>query len=245
MANDDIVMTTKELAEYIKIHEKTVIKQAQEGKLPGVKIGNQWRFHLGAIDEILHSTVIKTQEDKLNDIIKTTNNIIPLSRLTDIDLIELDLRARTKDDVIEAVATIAQKANITSDHSAFASLLKKREELMSTAVGNGIAIPHPRNPEPGMFQRPYIIITRTTEPIDFAAPDGKKVSLFFTICAPNEFVHLRLLAKIAKLLHEKKTHDQIRAAKSKKDLMQVFLDFDRRRIFPLTGEKMEQPNIQN
>ena len=47
------VMTTKELAEYIKLNEKTIIKMAQNGELPGKKVGNQWRFHLMAIDNYL------------------------------------------------------------------------------------------------------------------------------------------------------------------------------------------------
>jgi len=71
------IMTTRELAEYIKMNEKTVLKMAQRGELPGVKIGNQWRFHIDSIDEYIQKGVPKLPDNDLDLIIRTAEHIIP------------------------------------------------------------------------------------------------------------------------------------------------------------------------
>lgn len=233
MAKKGAVLTARELAEYIKIHEKTVIKQAQEGKLPGIKIGNQWRFHIDAIDEHLQSDFVKIPDDDLDAIITTADNIIPISRLTDDRLIVLNSKARTIDEVLSEISTVAHKARLLDDAAAFLALLREREAMMSTAVGWGYAVPHPRNPVEGMFARPNIIMLRTSEKIPHDAPDRRPVQFFITVCAPNEFVHLRLLAKVSKLLHFEEAHEKMLTVTKKKDLIRILLEFDRQRIFPL------------
>ena len=74
-------MTTRELADYIKLNEKTILKMAQTGKLPGIKIANQWRFYLSAVDTHLQKSTIKSSNDNFNILTKTIEeDIIPLSR---------------------------------------------------------------------------------------------------------------------------------------------------------------------
>ena len=57
---NDYILTTKELADYLKLNEKTIIKMAQAGNIPGVKIGNQWRFHLSSINDYLMTGSVKS-----------------------------------------------------------------------------------------------------------------------------------------------------------------------------------------
>jgi excisionase family DNA binding protein len=53
MTND--IMTASELAEYLRLNEVTIYRLAQEGKLPGLKVGRQWRFKKEVIDELLRT----------------------------------------------------------------------------------------------------------------------------------------------------------------------------------------------
>jgi len=225
------VMTTQELAEYIKLNEKTIIKMAQKGKLPGVKIGNQWRFHLSAIDSYLQGQIVKSTDADLDKIIQTETEVIPLSRLVSTEQIELNMTAQNSEDVLVGLAKIAVYNKLTTQGQVLLEELTKREKMMSTAIGNGVAVPHPRNPSPVLFQKPSVLLARLTKAIDFNAPDGKRVSIFFMICAPNEFVHLRLLAKIAKLLHGENTRERITNARKKEDIMHILLEFDRDLMF--------------
>jgi len=233
MADKNKIMTTRELAEYIQLNEKTVIKMAQDGRLPGVKISNKWRFHLSAIDDYLQSNVTKMPDDDLDMIIKTAEHIIPLSRLTGLSLINLDLKATNQEQVLNELAEIARSGGILSETEEFRQLLGEREAMLSTAIGKGVAIPHPRDPQAGMFERPHIIIGRSKKGIEFHAPDNEKVHLFFVSCATNEYVHLRLLAKISKLLHVPEIHQRLLTVKSNEELIKIFMELEQKHLFPL------------
>lgn len=80
--------------------------------------------------------------------------------------------------------------------------LLAREALGSTAFGNGIAIPHVRNPIVGQTDESSITLCFLKNPIDFDAVDGKPVTILFTLVTPNVKAHLNLLAKLAFLLHD-------------------------------------------
>jgi len=80
--------------------------------------------------------------------------------------------------------------------------LLAREALGSTAFGNGIAIPHVRNPIVGQTGESAISLCFLKKPIDFDALDGKPVTILFTLVTPNVKAHLNLLAKLAFLLHD-------------------------------------------
>ncbi len=80
--------------------------------------------------------------------------------------------------------------------------LLAREALGSTAFGNGIAIPHVRNPIVGQTGESAISLCFLKNPIDFDAIDGKPVTILFTLVTPNVKAHLHLLAKLAFLLHD-------------------------------------------
>lgn len=80
--------------------------------------------------------------------------------------------------------------------------LLAREALGSTAFGNGIAIPHVRNPIVGQTSESAISLCFLKNPIDFDAIDGQPVTILFTLVTPNVKAHLHLLAKLAFLLHD-------------------------------------------
>ena len=80
--------------------------------------------------------------------------------------------------------------------------LLAREALGSTAFGNGIAIPHVRNPILGQTGESAISLCFLKNPIDFDAVDGRPVTILFTLVTPNVKAHLHLLAKLAFLLRD-------------------------------------------
>lgn len=111
------ILTTKELSIYLKLNEKTVLRLAQSGKIPGYKIGSQWRFSLPAIDEYLQDNIVKTPSYNIGAAISATD-IMPLSRFTDKALICLNLKADNQESLIREIAYIAFEAGIvrTAEH---------------------------------------------------------------------------------------------------------------------------------
>ncbi len=226
------IFTTQELAEYMKVNEKTVIKLAQAGDLPGFKVGNQWRFSWTMIDRYMNGHVFDSSDENMDIILKTKDHIIPFSRLTDETIINLDLRADSKRKVISELARMSHTARLTPSYEGLYIALEEREKLLSTAVGQGVALPHPRFPDQMTFKEPHIVIARSKIGVEYDAPDNKKVHLFFMPCSQSQFVHLRLLAKISKLLHIPNVIDRFMQVTSAKEIIQILMALEQEHLLP-------------
>jgi len=97
--------------------------------------------------------------------------------------------------------------------------LLAREALGSTALGNGIAIPHVRNPIVGPAGESAISLCFLRNPIDFDAVDGLPVTILFTMVTPNVKAHLHLLAKLAFLLHDQPFRELLNRPGSETEIM--------------------------
>jgi len=233
---NNTIMTTRELADYVKLNEKTVLKMAQIGKLPGIKIANQWRFYLSAVDTHLQKSTTKSSNNNLNTPVQIVEkDIIPLSRLIEISSVNLDLKSRKRDDVLYELAQIANKSGLTLYTKELFLQLKERENMLSTAVGDGVAIPHPRNPTTALFKKPNIIIARSKKGVDFFAPDNRKVHLFFMPCATDTMTHLRLLRKISKLPHTANIVQKFIHASDESEVIKILLEFEKINILHEEG----------
>ncbi|HEX7321108.1 MAG TPA: PTS sugar transporter subunit IIA [bacterium] len=122
-----------------------------------------------------------------------------LTSLLTKDRINLDLKPGKKDDVIKDLVYSIKKA---ADAELIVSTLLKREELGSTGIGKGIAIPHCRSL---VVDKLEISIGRTTKPINYNAIDKKGVSLLFLIIAPPQDPgnqYLLTLGKVVQIAKE-------------------------------------------
>ncbi|MFC1599279.1 PTS sugar transporter subunit IIA [Candidatus Omnitrophota bacterium] len=229
------ILTTQELSKYLKLNEKTIIKMAQTGDLPGFKIGNQWRFYLSTIDEYLQDKIVRSSQYDFSRVIQTKDEILPLSRLVCESCINLTLRAQDKEGVLYELAETVQKAGVTTSLENLLDHLKKREDMLSTGLGRGIAIPHPRNPSDSLFTRAAVVIGRSKQGIDFASPDGGKVHLFFLPCAPDVVLHLKLLSKVAKLLETEGVFKKLKTVKTKENVIKIILETERDDVLPFVN----------
>ena len=100
------------------------------------------------------------------------------------------------------------------------SALLKREELGSTGTGGGIAIPHARIPG---LNKPFGILVRLRQPIDFDAIDGQPVDLMFLLLLPAESAkeQLNALASVARILRSAESVRNLRLARDSADLFRV------------------------
>jgi PTS system nitrogen regulatory IIA component len=81
--------------------------------------------------------------------------------------------------------------------------LIERENLTSTGLGNGIAVPHPREPENLSIAIPSISACYLKEPVDFSAIDGRPVMMLFILLSPSVRTHLQLLSRLSYCLRDK------------------------------------------
>src|SRR5256885_3116003 len=127
-------------------------------------------------------------------------------RITDLisaATIELHLRGRQRDDVLgELVARITEIADRSEARQTLLRALHEREQLHSTGIGDGVALPHARNALVGLVDKPVIVFGRSTQGIAFGAIDGAPSKLFFLLVAPTVTEHLAVLARLSRLLRE-------------------------------------------
>jgi mannitol/fructose-specific phosphotransferase system IIA component (Ntr-type) len=129
--------------------------------------------------------------------------------------INLDLKSATRDAVLEElVGRIPAIAAQSEARENLLGALKEREQLYSTGIGDGIALPHARNALIGLVERPVIVFGRHAQGIPYGAIDGLPARLFFLLVAPTVAQHLAVLARISRLLRNAKLRQDLLVADS-------------------------------
>jgi len=133
----------------------------------------------------------------------------------------VDLPEKGREDALRRIVhAVAEKGLITDEKAVFASLLE-RESIQSTAVGNGIAIPHCFTDEV-----PDLIITvaRSREGLEFDSFDGKPTQVVFLLMGNRQEhgLHLKALARIARLIKSTSFIEKIVASSSVEDMVAAF-----------------------
>lgn len=122
--------------------------------------------------------------------------------LTDLltpDRIKIPLVSTSKDDLLDELVQIVGETTQVSDLSDVLRAVREREEVLSTGIGNGVAIPHGKS---GSVPALALAAGVTREPIDFDALDGRPVNLFFLLVGPESAAgqHVKALSRISRLL---------------------------------------------
>ena len=134
---EDDILTIEEVAKYLRVSERTVYDWAQKGEIPAGKIGTVWRFKKSEIEKWVNerlSSNIKKEENNPEVIVK---NILSPDRIVFIN------HTTKRDALVELANNLSTAPQVKYSDELVTEILK-REELMSTAIGRGIAIPHVR-----------------------------------------------------------------------------------------------------
>ncbi|HEY1749558.1 MAG TPA: PTS IIA-like nitrogen regulatory protein PtsN [Xanthobacteraceae bacterium] len=144
---------------------------------------------------------------------------MPLTDLVAPNAIIPALKLNNKKQVLQELAARAAALTGQNEKTIFDTLMQ-REKLGSTAVGNGIAIPHGKM---GTLSRLFGLFARLDRPIDFEALDGQPVDLVFLLLAPEGAGadHLKALARVARLLRDSAVADKLRASEDAEALYAV------------------------
>ncbi|MCR5723924.1 MAG: PTS sugar transporter subunit IIA [Treponema sp.] len=134
---EDDILTIEEIAKYLRVSERTVYDWAQKGEIPAGKIGTVWRFKRSEIEKWVNERLsgASKQEDPRESV--HVRNILSPSRIVFIN------QSTKHDALVELASNLASAPQVKNEQELVAEILK-REELMSTAIGRGIAIPHVR-----------------------------------------------------------------------------------------------------
>jgi nitrogen PTS system EIIA component len=194
-------LTIREAASYLRVDEATVRRWIQRRGLP-VHRANE-RLHLNAIElwEWATENGIAVSRTLLEQAQRQPEPVPPLSALLSAGGIYHDVGGTDKASVLrEIVRRLPLPADIDRDF--LATTLEAREALGSTGIGDGIAIPHVRNPILLQVAAPFIALCLLHHPVDFDALDGQPVHALFTVVSSNVPGHLRILGQLGFALHD-------------------------------------------
>lgn len=142
-----------------------------------------------------------------------------------VDSTSVDLQSKSKKEVIKEMVQLLSKSKKIKDIDKMVKILMDREELGSTGIGQGIAIPHGKSDAVSEISAAFGI---SKKGINYEALDGEPVNLIFLLMAPHDSagVHLKALAKISRLLKDKFFRQALREAKSSEEVMKIIKEED-------------------
>ncbi len=131
-----------------------------------------------------------------------------------------DMKEKTKPGVIERLAETAARAESGLNHAKVIQVLKEREDLGSTGIGGGVAIPHGKLDG---LDRMIIVVARSREGVPFDAADNRPVHVIFLLLAPNDAAsqYLKTLAKISRVLRMEGVSQKILEAEDEEEIRAV------------------------
>lgn len=116
---------------------------------------------------------------------------------------ELHLQSNQRDGVLkELVAKVQEIADRPDAQNTLLRALQEREQLCSTGIGDGVALPHCRNALVGLVDRPVLVFGRHDQGISYGSVDDSPAKLFFLLVAPTVSQHLQVLARLSRLLRD-------------------------------------------
>jgi PTS system nitrogen regulatory IIA component len=219
------------LAAYLHMMPTVVQKLAERGKLPGRRIGGDWRFSAAEIHHWLEDRIGLSNDEALVHMEGALDHASELSDVEQISIanllkpeaIEIPLEARTRGSVVDRMTELAARTHLLWDSAKMAEAVRAREEMHSTALDNGVALLHPRRPMSAILAEALIALGISPGGIPFGS-GGRLTDIFFLICSTSDHEHLRILARLSRVINDQDFLAEMRAAANPTALRRLIQD---------------------
>ncbi len=212
-------LSVRDSARLLNVSEKTIYRWIKQGRLPAYRVSEQYRFNRAELLEWATSERINVSAQ----IFAEPHNGVPASGLSEAFRaggIYYRVSGSDKRQVLNAVVELMPLPEQV-DRQFLLEVLLARESLGSTAVGNGIALPHVRNPVVLHVPRPMVTLCFLDKPVEFGALDGLPVHTLFTLLSPTVRTHLHTLACLSYGLRQPEFSAVIRRQGSREEILQA------------------------
>ncbi|MEX2170177.1 MAG: PTS sugar transporter subunit IIA [Pirellulales bacterium] len=215
-----------ELAAYLHMMPEQVSRLAERGKLPARRVGGQWKFSGPEIHHWLEDRMGLSDEVELARMAGAleraqTNEPLELTELLPLDAINLQLTARTRGSVVDQMAELGVGTGLLWDASKMADAVRDRESMHPTALDNGVALLHPRRPLASILAQAVLALGIAPSGIPFG---GRRLTdVFFLICSTNDHEHLRILARLSRVINDDTFLASLRSAASPQEVHELII----------------------
>ena len=188
-------LSRSDAAKKLKVSEKVIQEMINSNVFESKLVGKNVKIDEDSLNEWLEN--LTENDEKLLALKRVICHFEEYMRPENIFL---EFEAENKYDAIRVLSEKAKDLKLVRDARWLYEVVVAREELISTAIGNGVALLHPRHLHPSKIKTPSILFGRSKDPVDFDAPDNKPVNIFFMLLLHNDKQHLFSLSYISKLI---------------------------------------------
>lgn len=208
------------VADYLNLTPADIEQRVKDREIPFERRGKRLVFRKGEIDEWASRRILGFSSDRLaayhEKSTRQIRKILPhetiLPELLIAGTTDSAMTSKTKSSILHDLVALADKTGQLNDPKTLLDSLAAREELCSTAMPGGFALPHLRTQEPYLFENSFIVVGRSIQPIHFGAPDGEPTRMFFLICCQDDRLHLHTLARLCLVAMKTAVLGQLRDA---------------------------------
>jgi PTS system nitrogen regulatory IIA component len=194
-------LTVRDAARLLGVTEDVLERWVRKGELPAQLVDDRYRFNRIELLEWAAQRKMPVSAEILEEPGLTARALPPLSQVLRAGGIHRGLAAGDPDALLrEMVARLPAPAGL--DREFLFQMIRAREHLGSTSLGNGIAIPHPREPIVLRVERPAVAVFLPDRPVDFGDAAGAPVHVLCLLVSPSTRLHLHLLAALAAALRD-------------------------------------------
>lgn len=204
-----MTLTVKDVARLLSVSEKTVYRWISQGQLPAYQVHEQYRFNRAEILEWATSRKIAVSPEIFSEPETSGMPMPSLFEALQNGGVNYRVVGEDKWAVLKNVVQLLQLPEEV-DREFLYRVLVAREELSSTGIGEGIAIPHVRNPVVLHVSKPMVTLYFLEHPIDFGAIDGQPVYALFMLISPTVRAHLHLISRLAYALRDEAFRETIK-----------------------------------
>ena len=216
------VFNLKQAAEHVHLDANELRHVAQRGEIEATERGGDWYFEHRALDEWAQRNILASnarelaaQHRSMADERRRLDKVDwGVADLFGAETIDLAVQAKAKAGILRDMTDLADRGGKVYDVDGLFKELVAREEAASTAIGEGVALLHPRFHDPYMFEESFVAYGRSDRPVFFGAPDGEGTRHFFLICSTDHRAHLHILARLAVLAHGTNLVERLEAAEN-------------------------------
>lgn len=194
-------LTVRNVCGLLRVSEKTVYQWISQGILPAYRINDQYRFNRAELLEWATSRKMTVSAELFDEPESAAVPVPGLAEALQAGGIFYRIGGTDKPSVLRAMVEhlrVPEEVN----REFLLQVLLARENLQSTGIGGGVAIPHVRNPIVLHVPRPMVTLCFLEQPVDFDALDGQPVHALFSLISPTVRAHLQLLSRLSFALHD-------------------------------------------
>lgn len=215
-------LSVKDTAKMLNVSEKTIYRWIKQQIVPVYRINEQYRFNRSELLDWATSRRIQISPEIFQETEQSKTPLPSLSDALKTGGISYRIGGNDKASVLRSVVDLLNLPEEV-DREFLYQVLMARETLGSTGIGDGIAIPHVRNPVVLHVSKPSITLCFLDHPIDFRAIDGQPVSILFTLISPTVRAHLHMLSRLGFVLQNKEFKTALKQQASREELMEALL----------------------